>query len=62
MLAEEVYLAVKKLEERGTTLSKLLADQLEADPVGTLTKLKRYLPVERGRGGDYLERTFFKAL
>ena len=43
VLAEEVYCAVKELEQRGTPLSELLADQLEADPVGTLTKLKAYL-------------------
>ena len=46
VLAEEVYLAVKKLEERGTTLLKLLADQLEADPVCTLIKLKGHLPMK----------------
>jgi len=45
VLAEEFYLAVKELEERGTQLSELLADQLDADPLGTLTKLKAYLPV-----------------
>ena len=46
VLAEELYLAVKELERRGTPLSELLADQLDADPIGTLTKLKAYLPVE----------------
>ena len=46
VLAEEFYLAVKKLDERGTLLSKLLADQLEVDPVGTPVKLKGYLPVK----------------
>jgi len=45
VLVEEFYLAVKELEQRGTPLSKLLADQLDADPLGTLTKLKAYLPV-----------------
>jgi len=39
VLAQEVYLAVKALEERGTPLSELLVDPLDADPVGTLTKL-----------------------
>ena len=46
VLANELYLAVKKLEQRGTPLSELLADQLDADPLGTLTKLKAYLPVK----------------
>ena len=46
VLANELYLAVKKLEQRGTPLSELLADQLDADPLGTLTKLKPYLPVK----------------
>ena len=46
VLAEEFYLAVKELEKRGTPLSELLADQLDADPLGTLTKLKAYLPVK----------------
>ena len=46
VLVEEFYLAVKELKERGTPLSGLLADQLDADPVGTLTKLKAYLPVK----------------
>ena len=46
VLANEFYLAVKELEERGTTLSELLADQLDADPLGTLTKLKAYLPIK----------------
>ena len=46
VLVEEFYLAVKELEERGTPLSGLLADQLDAYPVGTLTKLKAYLPVK----------------
>ena len=45
VLADEFYLAVKELEQRGTPLSELLADQLDADPLGTLTKLKAYLPV-----------------
>ena len=45
ILANEFYLAVKELERRGTPLSELLADQLDADPVGTLIKLKPYLPV-----------------
>ena len=40
VLVEEFYLAVKELEQRGTPLSELLADQLDADPLGTLTKLK----------------------
>ena len=44
VLVQEVFLAVKELEQRGTPLSELLADQLDADPVGTLTKLKAYLP------------------
>ena len=44
VLANELYLAVKKLWQRGTPLSELLADQLDADPLGTLTKLKPYLP------------------
>ena len=46
VLVEEFYLAVKELEERGTPLSELLADQLDADPLGTLTMLKPYLPVK----------------
>ena len=46
VLANEFYLAVKELERRGTPLSELLADQLDADPLGTLTKLKPYLPVK----------------
>ena len=41
VLAKEFYLAVKELELRGTPLSELLAD-----PLGTLTKLKPYLPVK----------------
>jgi hypothetical protein len=45
VFTEEVYCAVKELKKRGTPLSGLLADQLDADPVGTLTKLKPYLPV-----------------
>ena len=45
VLVEEFYLAVEEQEKRGTPLSDLLADQLDADPVGTLTKLKAYLPV-----------------
>mgnify|MGYP001181406289 CR=1 FL=1 len=46
VLAKEFYLAVKELEQRGTPLSELLADELDADPLGTLTKLKAYLPVK----------------
>jgi hypothetical protein len=46
VLADEFYLAVKELEQRGTPLSELLADQLDADPLGTLTKLKAYLLVK----------------
>ena len=46
VLAEEFYLAVEELEKRGTPLSGLLADQLDADPLATLTKLKAYLPVK----------------
>ena len=46
VLVEEFYLAVKDLEGRGTPLSELLADQLDAGPLGTLTKLKPYLPVK----------------
>ena len=46
VLANELYLAVKELERRGTPLSELLADQLDLDPIGTLTKLKPYLPVK----------------
>ena len=46
VLVEEFYLAVKELERRGTPLSELLADQLDADPLGTLTKLKAYLPIK----------------
>ena len=46
VLADEFYLAVKELEQRGTPLSVLLADQLDADPLGTLTKLMPYLPVK----------------
>ena len=45
ILADEFYFAVKELERRGTPLSELLADQLDADPIGTLTKLKPYLPI-----------------
>ena len=46
VLAEEFYLAVEELEKRGTPLSGLLANQLDADLLGTLTKLKAYLPVK----------------
>ncbi|MDB2423927.1 hypothetical protein N9X05_18550 [Paracoccaceae bacterium] len=46
VLAEELYCAVKELEQRGTPLSELLADQLDSDPIGTLTKLKPYLPIK----------------
>ena len=46
VLANEFYLAVKELEERGTPWSELLAHQLDADPLGTLTKLKAYLPIK----------------
>ena len=46
VLAEEVYCAVKELEQRGTPLSELLADQLDADPIGTLTKLKPHFPIK----------------
>ena len=46
VLVEEFYLAMEELEKRCTPLSELLADQLDADPVGTLTKLKPYLPVK----------------
>ena len=46
VLAKEFYLAVKELEQRGAPLSELLADQLDADPIDTLTKLKPYLPVK----------------
>ena len=46
VLADEFYLAVEELEKRGAPLSELLADQLDADPLGTLTKLKAYLPVK----------------
>ena len=46
VLADEFYLAVKELERRSTPLSELLADQLDADSIGTLTKLKPYLPVK----------------
>ena len=46
VLVADSYLAVKKPERRGTPLSELLADQLDADPLGTLTKLKAYLPVK----------------
>ena len=38
VLAEEFYLAVKELEQRGTPLSKVRAGQPEADPLLTLTK------------------------
>ena len=46
VLVAEVYLAMEELEKRGTPLSELLADQLDADPLGTLTKLKPYLPIK----------------
>ena len=46
VLVEELCLAVKELEQRGTPLSELLANQLDADPLGTLTKLKAYLPIK----------------
>ena len=46
VLVEELYCAVKELEQRGTRLLELLAGQLDADPLGTLTKLKPYLPVK----------------
>ena len=46
VLANEFYLAMEELEKRGTPLSELLADQLDADPLGTLTKLMPYLPVK----------------
>ena len=46
VLANEFYLAMEELEKRGAPLSMLLADQLDADPLGTLTKLKPYLPVK----------------
>ena len=46
VLANEFYLAMKEVERRGTPLSELLADQLDADPLGTLTKLKAYLPLK----------------
>ena len=46
VLANEFYLAMEELEKRGTPLSELLADQLDADPLGTLTKLKAYLLVK----------------
>ena len=46
VLVAEVYLAVKELKQRGTPLSELLANQLDADPLGTLTKLKAYLPIK----------------
>ena len=46
VLADEFYFAVKELEKRGKPLSELLADQLDADPIGTLTKLKAYLPIK----------------
>ena len=46
VLVEEFYLAMKEVERRGTPLSELLADQLDADPLGTLTKLKAYLPLK----------------
>jgi hypothetical protein len=46
VLANEFYLAMKEVERRGTPLSELLADQLDADPLGTLTKLKAYLSVK----------------
>jgi len=46
VLANEFYLAMKEVERRCTPLSELLADQLDADPIGTLTKLKAYLPVK----------------
>ena len=46
VLVEEFYLAMEELEKRGTPLSELLADQLDADPLGTLTKLKAYLPIK----------------
>ncbi|MDG1316407.1 MAG: hypothetical protein P8P84_03460 [Paracoccaceae bacterium] len=45
VLVNEFYLALKELDERGTPLSELLADQLDTDPLGTLTKLKAYLPI-----------------
>ena len=46
VLVAEVYLAMEELEKRDTPLSELLSDQLDADPLGTLTKLKPYLPVK----------------
>ena len=46
VITNEFYLAVKELEERGTPLPELLAGQLDANPVDTLTKLKTYLPVK----------------
>jgi len=49
VLTNAFYLAVKELEQRGTPLSELLAEQLDADPLGTLTKLKAYLPSENIR-------------
>ena len=46
VLVEEFYLAVEEQEKRGTPLSELLADQLDADPIGTQAKLKPYWLVE----------------
>ena len=38
VIANEFYLAVKELEQRGASLSKVRAGQPEADPLLTLTK------------------------
>lgn len=48
VLANKFYLAVKELQQRGRSLSELFAEQLDADPIGTLTTLKAYLPVKWG--------------
>jgi len=41
VLFEQVYLAMKELEERGTPLSEVRAEQPEADPLLTLTEPKK---------------------
>ena len=41
VLFEQVYLAMKELEERGTPLSEVRAEQPEVDPLLTLTKPKK---------------------
>ena len=50
-LRQELYRAFDKLESKGKPIHSILADQIEQDAAGTLSKLSRFLPQEVNVGG-----------